>query len=109
VRNAGRCLVGFSNEMREAERGLKRFMYANLYHHPSQLAAADAAQTVVAGLFGAYAADPALLPAEWRDAMPAGEPDRSRHIADFIAGMTDRYAIARYRQVVGTIDLPEGF
>ena len=109
VRAAGRCLAGFSDEMRDAERGLKRFMYANLYHHPKQLAAADAAQAVVAGLFGAYAADPALLPPEWREAMPAEDPDRSRHIADFIAGMTDRYAIARYREVVGKIDLPEGF
>ena len=41
--------------------------------------------------------------------LPPEEPQRSRHIADFIAGMTDRYAIARYREVVGPIDLPEGF
>jgi dGTPase len=109
VRAAGRCLACFSDEMRDAERGLKRFMYANLYHHPSQLAAAEAAHGVVAGLFGAYAADPALLPEEWREALPAEEPWRSRHIADFIAGMTDRYAISRYNQVIGPIDLPEGF
>jgi len=64
---------------------------------------------VVAGLFGAYASDPGLMPAEWREALPATEPDRSRHIADFIAGMTDRYAIRRYRDTVGPIDLPEGF
>jgi dGTPase len=109
VRAAGRQLAGFSDAMRDAERGLKRFMYANLYHHPSQLAAAGAAQQVVAGLFAAYSADPALLPEEWREALPAGDPWRSRHIADFIAGMTDRYAIARYRELVGSIDLPEGF
>ncbi|MDG2533798.1 deoxyguanosinetriphosphate triphosphohydrolase [Sphingomonas sp. HITSZ_GF] len=109
VRAAGQVLAHFSDGMREAERGLKRFMYANLYHHPSQLAAADAAHTVVAGLFAAYRADPGLMPAEWAGALPAEEPARSRHIADFIAGMTDRYAIARYRELVGTIDLPEGF
>lgn len=109
VRAAGRCLVTFSEEMREAERGLKRFMYANLYHHPSQLAAAEAAHGVVAGLFAAYAGDPALMPEEWREALPVWEPWRSRHIADFIAGMTDRYAVARYREVVGPIALPEGF
>ncbi len=40
---------------------------------------------------------------------PAEEPARNRHIADFIAGMTDRYAVARYREAVGPIDLPEGF
>ena len=41
--------------------------------------------------------------------VPEADPDRSRHIADFIAGMTDRYAISRYRELVGPIDLPEGF
>ncbi len=109
VRAAGTCLSGFSDEMRDGERDLKRFMYTNLYHHPRQLAAADAARVVVAGLFAAYAADPATLPPEWRNRMPEAEPDRSRHIADFIAGMTDRYAITRYREAVGPVDLPEGF
>lgn len=109
VRAAGRCLAAFSDAMRDDERALKRFMYANLYHHPSQLAAAEAANHVVAGLFAAYVADAALMPAEWREALPAEEPWRSRHIADFIAGMTDRYAVTRYREAVGPITLPEGF
>ncbi|BCA57307.1 deoxyguanosinetriphosphate triphosphohydrolase [Sphingomonas sp. HMP6] len=109
VRAAGRCLVGFSPEMREDERVLKRFMYANLYHHPRQLEAARAAEGIVAGLFAAYSADPALMPGDWPERLPAEAPWRSRHIADFIAGMTDRYAVARYREAVGPIDLPEGF
>jgi dGTPase len=41
-------------------------------------------------------------------AAPAGEPAKSRHIADYIAGMTDRFAVSRYRQVVGPIAMPEG-
>ncbi|MBB3345567.1 deoxyguanosinetriphosphate triphosphohydrolase [Sphingomonas sp. BK069] len=109
VRAAGRALIAFSPEMAAAERELKRFMYANLYHHPRQLAAAEAAAQVVAGLFAAYRDDPARLPDEWRARLPEDEPGITRHIADFIAGMTDRYAIARYREVVGAIDLPEGF
>lgn len=109
VRAAGGTLAGFSEGMREAERTLKRFMYANLYHHPRQLAAADAAQRIVEGLFAAYSADPALMPEGWGDCLPADEPWRSRRIADFIAGMTDRYAITRYREAVGPIELPEGF
>lgn len=109
VRAAGMALACFSDEMREAERALKRFMYANLYHHPRQLEAAETAQGVVAGLFAAYDADPRLMPEGWGDCLPAEEPWRSRHIADFIAGMTDRYAIKRYREAVGPIDLPEGF
>ncbi|MEN3746140.1 deoxyguanosinetriphosphate triphosphohydrolase [Sphingomonas sp. HF-S3] len=109
VRAAGRALGQFSDEMRDAERGLKRFMYANLYHHPSQIAAGEAAHAVVAGLFEGYAADPGLMPAEWRDALPEAEPERSRHIADFIAGMTDRYAIRRFGEIGGKVDLPDAF
>ncbi|QCB42060.1 deoxyguanosinetriphosphate triphosphohydrolase [Sphingomonas sp. PAMC26645] len=109
VRDAGQCLVGFSPEMRDAERDLKRFMYANLYHHPRQLAAADAAHGIVSGLFAVYHDDPLTIPEEWRERLPTEDPDRSRHIADFIAGMTDRYAVSRYRDLVGPIDLPEGF
>jgi dGTPase len=108
VRLAGQ-LVGFSPAMRDSERDLKRFMYANLYHHPRQMEAAQAAHGVVAGLFAAYRADPAAMPEDWSGRLPAEEPDRSRHIADFIAGMTDRYAVTRYREVVGPVDLPEGF
>jgi dGTPase len=109
VRGAGTCLVGFSEGIAQQERALKRFMYANLYHHPRQLAAADTAHGIVEGLFGAYAADPSLMPEAWREKLPAEEPGRSRHIADFIAGMTDRYAITSYRAAVGNITLPEGF
>jgi dGTPase len=109
VRTAGQALVGFSAAMRAEERDLKRFMYRELYHHQRQLDAAAAAGTIVSGLFSAYADDGRALPDAWRETLPDGDPDRTRHIADFIAGMTDRYAIARYRELVGPIALPEGF
>jgi len=109
VRAIGRPLVGFSAAMCDEERALKRFMYAELYHHPRQIEAAMLAKGVVAGLFAAYHTDPTQLPGEWAERLPEAEPARSRHIADFIAGMTDRYAIARYREVVGPITLPDGF
>jgi dGTPase len=109
VRAAGRPLAGFSEGMQADERALKTFMYANLYHHPKQLAVADLASMIVSGLFAAYVADPAAMPESWRDTLPADEPARSRHIGDFIAGMTDRYAAARYRDLIGPVDLPEGF
>ncbi|WBH15936.1 deoxyguanosinetriphosphate triphosphohydrolase [Sphingomonas radiodurans] len=109
VRAAGHALVSFSDEMRVAERDLKRFMYANLYHHPRQLEAAAAAHQVVAGLFAAFRNDPATLPEEWRERLPTEEPCLSRHIADYVAGMTDRYAVREYLRVVGPVTLPEGF
>jgi dGTPase len=84
-------------------------MYRNLYHHPRQLEAAKIAGELVAGLFARYRDDPRLMPADWYGRLPADDPARSRHLADFIAGMTDRYAVTRYREAVGPIDLPEGF
>lgn len=109
VRAAPAPLVAFSAEMAADERALKRFMYAELYHHPKQLAVAEQANMLIAGLFAAYRDAPERMPEEWRNSLPESEPDRSRHISDFIAGMTDRYAIARYREVVGPVEMPEGF
>jgi dGTPase len=108
VRAATGPLIGFSETMAMAERTLKRFMYARLYHHPRQLEVAVQAGEIIAGLAQAYLADANLLPDRWRAALPADDPGRTRHIGDFIAGMTDRYAVARYREVVGPVDMPEG-
>jgi dGTPase len=102
VRAAGRAIATFSDPLREAERDLKRFMYANLYHHPRQLEAADRARVVVTDLFAAYQAEPALMGAGWESACSEEEPLRSRHIADYIAGMTDRFAEGAHRQIYGT-------
>jgi dGTPase len=103
VRAAGRVLACFSDEMQAAERALKRFMYANLYHHPDQLAAAERAQIIVNDLFAAYQADPALMGPAWDATCHAGEPARSRHIADYIAGMTDRFAERCHAATHGTV------
>lgn len=101
VRAAGRTIGGFSDELAARERQLKAFMYANLYHHPEQIAAAEQARVVISDLFTAYANDAALLPQEWRDNMPQNEPERSRHIADFLAGMTDRFATNSHAAIFG--------
>ena len=106
VRAAPEAFAAFSSAMAGQERALKRFMYANLYHHERQKQTAERARGVIAKLFAAYHQDPALLPEPWRVALPRGEPGRSRHIADFIAGMTDHYAIARYREIFG--EVPRG-
>ena len=109
VRALGRPLSGFSSVMAAEEKTLKSFMYANLYHHPSQQRAADAARAIVTSLFAAYRDDIRRLPPEWLLSCPCEPLQQLRHIADFIAGMTDRYAVDRYRDHVGAIDLPEGF
>ncbi|MDO6413477.1 deoxyguanosinetriphosphate triphosphohydrolase [Sphingomonas sp. BIUV-7] len=108
VRAAPEPLIGFSEAMATSERALKRFMYRELYHHPRQIEVAEKAGVIVAGLADAYLGDPSLLPPTWLAALFAEEPARTRHIGDFIAGMTDRYALTRYREVVGPVEMPDG-
>ena len=107
IRLAGRALSGFSDRLGEEERVLKRFLYEKLYDSPALHGVRDEAQRVVANLAAAYRDDASLLPPGWQ----AGdsETDRLRGIADFIAGMTDRYAIARHRELVGPVTLPDRF
>ncbi|MEL7199117.1 MAG: deoxyguanosinetriphosphate triphosphohydrolase [Pseudomonadota bacterium] len=106
VRAAGRQLAGFSPAMAAQERELKEFMYAKLYFHPEQVAAASCARDVVARLFAAYSQDARLMPAEWRERLPESEPQRARSIADFIAGMSDRFAISQCAAIYG--EAPSG-
>ena len=105
VRAADRPLAAFSPEMAARERQLKTFLYRRLYYHPEQLATAERAHKVIARLYAAYHQQPGLLPEGWRE-LPSEEPALSRHIADFIAGRTARYAMERYRQIYGKV--PEG-
>jgi dGTPase len=88
------------------ERRLKAFLYETLYYHPDQIATAERARDVIARLFAAYSQDEKTLPPHWREALPAEEPERSRRICDFIAGMTDRYAIEQCARIYGKA--PEG-
>jgi dGTPase len=107
VRSAGRSLAGFSDRLAAEEAALKAFLYERMYNAPAVAAVREEAQRVVAGLFAAYRDDPDRLPEEWRP--EGGETDTLRAIGDFIAGMTDRYAIARHRELVGPVELPESF
>ncbi|MBX7526231.1 deoxyguanosinetriphosphate triphosphohydrolase [Qipengyuania vesicularis] len=106
VRGAGKQLAGFSLGIATEERRLKKFMYQRLYYHPEQIGTAEKARDVVARLFAAYQQDPTTMPDDWLSRLPQDEPGKSRHIADFIAGMTDRFAIQQCRKIYGRA--PEG-
>ncbi len=101
VREAGRRLAGFSPQIEQAERSLKAFMYEKLYFHPEQVAASKRARDVVGRLFAAYSQDASLMPEAWRAKLPQHDPQRSRIIADFIAGMSDRFAIDQCSAIYG--------
>jgi dGTPase len=107
VRSAGRQLAGFSPALSDEERALKRFLYTRLYNAAELVPVRTEAQRVVANLFAAYRDDPTLLPADWH--REEDEVQRLRTIGDFIAGMTDRFAVARHRELVGPVDLPDRF
>jgi dGTPase len=97
VRRAGRPLVGLSAETARASRVLKGHLRRHLYQHPRIERMKDKAARILLALFERYRANPRLLPdeASRRD----GEDSLERTIADYVAGMTDRYAIQEYQRL----------
>jgi dGTPase len=90
------ALVQFSPGMRAASSELKRFLFRALYRHPQVMATTDAAKRVVGELFDVYIGRPEELPPEHRR-----PDDQARAIADYIAGMTDRFAIREHVRLTG--------
>ena len=100
VRNAAAPVAGFSADVGEADRAIKAFLKPHMYRHPRVMRVMDEAAGVVRDLFARYSAHPGDLPEEWQQGL-AGLDDaaRARSIADFIAGMTDRYALAEHSRL----------
>ena len=100
---AAPALVCFSAAMREQSLGLKRFLFRNLYRHPQVMATTARAQQVVRELFAAYLAQPAQMKPAFAARAQASDGDsaRARVVADFIAGMTDRYAASEHARITG--------
>jgi dGTPase len=96
---ARRCppLLRFSAEMRAASTELKRFLFRELYRHPQVNEMTAKGRQVITELFAAYVADPKAMPAEH-----ARRADLHRAVADYIAGMTDRFAVREHERLTGT-------
>jgi dGTPase len=93
VRRAATAMVGFSPAMIKADAGIKGFLYPRMYRHERVMRVMGDAEKVVRDLFGHYVKSFADLPAEWSQGIDlADESARARRVADYIAGMTDRYA-----------------
>jgi len=107
VRSAGRPLVGFSKELATEEQALKRYLYSHLYDARELRSVRAEAQRVVSDLARVYRDQPSHLPEEWRSS--EGDISQVRRVSDFIAGMTDRFAIAQHQQLVGCVELPDRF
>ncbi len=104
VRALGRPLVGFSESMHGRLTELRVFLHARMYRHFRVNRTRSQARRILAELFGLFMAEPDVLPEEWRgraDLKSAqdGESGRARVVCDYIAGMTDRYAIEEHRKL----------
>lgn len=102
VRAQAQPLVDFSPTMREDHLQLKRLLHRRLYDEPSVRRFTQRAEETVAALFEAFMQNPALLPADRQCSANAGEDARARAVSDYIAGMTDRYALLEHGRVCGS-------
>ncbi len=86
--------------MAEADRAIKGFLYPRMYRHPRIMRIMGDAENVVCDLFARYAERPQDIPADWvQGGKPSEEAAQLRRIADFIAGMTDRYALVEHARL----------
>ncbi|MEJ2297563.1 MAG: deoxyguanosinetriphosphate triphosphohydrolase [Woeseiaceae bacterium] len=102
VRAAGKPLVAMSPDIREQHLSLKRFLHEHLYGHEQKLAMEERVQQIIEELFAAYSSDLSLMPDEFAQrAADRDDRGRARVVADYIAGMTDRYAIKAHAALAG--------
>jgi dGTPase len=95
-------MVAFSPAMSEHDRTLKSFLFEHMYRHDRVTRMTDRARHVVRDLFEHYFGDPVRLPAEWAVQCDGVRRDKAaRVVADYIAGMTDRYALQEHERFFG--------
>ncbi|MBF0563019.1 MAG: deoxyguanosinetriphosphate triphosphohydrolase, partial [Alphaproteobacteria bacterium] len=93
-------VAAFSDTMRANDRAFKEFLFPNMYRHYKVNRMTSKARRVVHDLFGLLVAEPQLLPDDWRRRCDgAGAPRTARTIADYIAGMTDRFALDEHQRL----------
>lgn len=97
IRAAQAPVIAFSARIAAADAEIKRFLFARMYRHPEVMAVRAKAAAIVTDLFAAFRADPGRMPTEWSEGLAgAGEARVARRIADYIAGMTDTYAVLEH-------------
>jgi len=96
-------LIAFSPDMQRQQRELKQFLRTNLYRHYRVNRMSSKAQRIIRELFAVFVDDPGLMPGDFEQRT---REDKPRAVADYIAGMTDRYAILEYRRLFTVEELP---
>ena len=111
VRACPRPLIAFSPAFAQADREIKDFLFPAMYRHPDVVRVREKASHVIERLFPRLLDEPGLMPGDWTALAAAANDDASqaRVVCDYIAGMTDRYALGEYRRIFGdTIDFRQG-
>ena len=106
IRAAGRPTAAFPAALAAELAPLRRHLEDRFYRHPSVARLRAPAEQVVTGLFARLLARPEDLPDRWREALPEDETARARHVCDYVAGMTDRFALREYQRLVGDCPVP---
>ena len=102
VRAAGRPTAAFTAAMEQAMKTLKAFLFENMYRHYKVMRMVSKAHRVVGDLFEACVSDPRILPTEWRQQADGGRTTKTaRVVCDYIAGMTDRFALIEHKRIFG--------
>jgi dGTPase len=100
VRGERQAMIAFPADVADAEAGIKAFLYQHMYRHQRVMRVMGEAEQIVVDLFERYRKSPGDLPAEWLDATgEETETERARRIGNFIAGMTDRYALIEHQRL----------
>ena len=97
-------MIGMSADMAQGDRDLKAFLFANMYRHARVDETAEHGRRVVAGIFRRYLEEPESLPGDWREsARRSGPGELPRLACDFVAGMTDRYALSEHERLFPSV------
>lgn len=100
VRAAGKPLVGFSDAMNEDQAVLRRFLMARMYRHWKVNRSRSQAKRIIRGMFELFVNEPELLPNAWQQGMDGARGQRTaRRVCDYIAGMTDDFAIEEHKRL----------
>ena len=99
IRGLAESVIGFSEQLKEQNRALKQFLSEHMYRHPKVQAIMLRARRIMRDLYTAYCEDASLLPPDWQGPELEDEDRRARKVCDFIAGMTDRYAMEQHHRL----------
>jgi dGTPase len=100
IRAAGHQVIGFSELLAKADKDIKAFLFARMYRQTDVMRVRAQAESVVLDLYTAFMHAPGLLPEDWRSRASVGdEVEKARSVADYIAGMTDRFALEEHRRL----------